>query len=76
MLSSVLKSKRAVDVNITIMRIFVRIRRMASSYKDLAKRIERVGKSQDIQGKRFSEIFKILDNLGKEQKNKTEIGFK
>jgi hypothetical protein len=77
MLSSVLKSKRAVDVNIAIMRTFVKIRRMASSYKGLAKRIERLEKSQDMHGKRFSEIFKILDNLGsEEEKNKKEIGFK
>jgi hypothetical protein len=75
MLSGVLKSKRAVDVNIAIMRTFVKIRRMAGSYKDLAKRIERLEKSQDMQGKRFSEIFKILDNLGSEE-NKKEIGFK
>jgi len=75
MLSSVLKSKRAVEVNIAIMRTFVKIRRMAGSYKDLAKRIDRLEKSQDTQGKRFSEIFKILDNLGKEETRK-EIGFK
>lgn len=48
---------------------------MASSYKDLAKRIERLEQSQDMQGKRFSEIFKILDNLGSEE-NRKEIGFK
>ena len=47
MLSSVLKSGRAVDINIAIMRVFVKIRRMAGSYKDLAKRIERLEKSQD-----------------------------
>lgn len=76
MLSSVLKSGRAVDINIAIMRVFVRIRRMASSYKDLAKRIERLEKSQDMHGKRFSEIFKILDHLGSEEENnKKEIGF-
>jgi hypothetical protein len=77
MLSSVLKSKRAVDVNIAIMRTFVKIRRMAGSYKDLARRIERLEKSQEMQGKRFGEIFKILDNLGSEEEsNKKEIGFK
>ncbi len=77
MLSSVLKSKKAVSINIAIMRVFVKIRRMAGSYKDLARKIERLEKSQEMQGKRFGEIFKILDNLGgEEESNKKEIGFK
>ncbi len=63
MLSSVLKSKKAVDINIAIMRVFVKIRRMAGSYKDLARRIEKLEKSQEMQGERFGKIFKILDNL-------------
>lgn len=39
MLSSVLRSKRAVAVNIEIMRAFVEIRRAAASYKELEKRL-------------------------------------
>ena len=59
------------------MRVFVKIRRMASSYKDLARKIERLEKSQEIHGKRFGEIFRLLDNLGSEEEsNKKEIGFK
>ncbi|PUB88037.1 MAG: DNA-binding protein [gamma proteobacterium symbiont of Ctena orbiculata] len=40
MLSSVLRSPRAVQVNITIMRTFVRLRDMLATHKDLAKKVE------------------------------------
>lgn len=40
MLSSVLRSRRAIDVNIAIMRAFVQLREMLSSHKDLARRID------------------------------------
>jgi hypothetical protein len=40
MLSSVLRSPRAVQVNITIMRTFVRLREMLATHKDLAKKVE------------------------------------
>ena len=40
MLSSVLRSKRAVQVNVTIMRTFVRLRQILASHRDLARKIE------------------------------------
>ncbi len=40
MLSSVLKSKRSVQVNIQIMRVFVKLRELILSHKDLARKIE------------------------------------
>ena len=40
MLSSVLRSERAVEVNILIMRAFVRLRSLLSSHKDLADKLE------------------------------------
>jgi hypothetical protein len=42
MLSSVLRSQRAVEVNIAIMRAFVRIRLMLSAHKDLAERLDKL----------------------------------
>jgi hypothetical protein len=39
MLSSVLKSKRAVEVNITLVRTFVRLRRMLASNEGLARKV-------------------------------------
>ncbi|HAM88305.1 TPA: DNA-binding protein [Candidatus Falkowbacteria bacterium] len=60
MLSSVLKSKRAVETNIIIMRAFVNIRKLVYSYKDLADKIMQIEKDSN---KKFSLIFKILDLL-------------
>jgi hydrogenase maturation factor HypE len=51
MLSSVLKSKRAVQVNIAIMRVFVKLREMIASNKELAKRLDKLEKKYDAQVK-------------------------
>ena len=47
MLSSVLRSARAVQMNILIIRAFVRLRKLLASNKDLAARIERLEANQD-----------------------------
>jgi phage regulator Rha-like protein len=49
MLSSVLRSKRAVQVNIEIIRAFVRLRQMLASNKELAKRLDELEKKYDAQ---------------------------
>ena len=72
MLSSVLKSERAIEMNIIIMRAFVKIRNLIYSYKDLAEEMEKTKKQ-------IGRIFKILDGLTKnknDDKEKLEIGFK
>jgi hypothetical protein len=51
MLSSVLRSKRAVQVNIEIMRAFVRLRKMLASHADLARKLEGLEKKYDAQFK-------------------------
>lgn len=53
MLSSVLKSERAVQVNILIMRAFVHLREMIASHRDLARRLD------DLE-KRYDEQFKVV----------------
>ena len=78
MLSSVLRSKKAIQVNVAIMRIFVNIRKFVSSYDGLAMNIAELEKKYD---KKIYKIFKVLDYLTKEsedekKKNKREIGFK
>lgn len=74
MLSSVLKSKRAIQTNILIMRAFVKIRNLVYSYKDLAEKIEKIERTYN---KEITKIFKILDYLTKENTGeKNEIGFK
>ena len=75
MLSSVLNSKRAVQVNIQIMRAFIKLREMLSSNAELRKKILEMEHKYDAQ---FQEVFlairKLLDPP-KVQKLKKEIGF-
>ena len=60
MLSSVLKSERAVQVNIEIMRAFVRLRQILASHKDLAKKLEELEKKYDAQ---FKVVFDAIREL-------------
>lgn len=60
MLSSVLKSKRAVQVNIEIMRTFVRLRTMIASNKELARRLSELEKKYDRQ---FKVVFDAIREL-------------
>jgi hypothetical protein len=60
MLSSVLNSKRAVQVNITIMRVFVKLREMIASNKELAKRLDKLEKKYDAQ---FKVVFDAIREL-------------
>ena len=73
MLSSVLKSKKAIKINILIMRAFVQVRKLVYSYKDLADKIRKMEIKYD--GK-ISEIYRVLDLFNEEEKNQKEIGFK
>ncbi len=62
MLSSVLRSKRAVQVNIAIMRAFVRMREMIGSHKDLARKLDALEKKYDAQFKGvFDAIRQLMD---------------
>jgi len=75
MLSSVLNSERAIEINILIMRAFVQVRKLVYSYKDLADKIRKMEMKYD--GK-IADIYRVLDLFDKEEKNnkKQEIGFK
>ena len=74
MLSSVLKSERAIEMNIIIMRAFVKIRNLIYSYKDLAEKMEKMERTYN---KKIGKIFEILDKLTQtENKERQEIGFK
>lgn len=75
MLSSVLHSARAVQVNIAIMRTFVQLRRLMDSNRDLARRIDALESRYDEQ---FSAVFDAIKQLitdDKQRKNKRPIGF-
>jgi hypothetical protein len=60
MLSSVLRSPRAIEVNIAIMRTFVQLRRLMDSNRDLAHRIEALEKKYDEQ---FAVVFEAIKKL-------------
>ena len=73
MLSSVLNSERAVQVNIAIMRTFVKLREMIASHKDLAKRLAALEKKYDAQ---FKVVFDAIRQLMEQPKTKRRrIGF-
>jgi len=60
MLSSVLRSKRAVQVNIEIMRAFVRLRRMLASNEELARKLAALERKYDAQ---FKGVFDAIREL-------------
>jgi len=60
MLSSVLRSARAVEVNIAIMRTFVQLRQLMDTNRDLARKIEAMEKKYDEQ---FAEVFAAIKEL-------------
>ncbi|MEK6599813.1 MAG: ORF6N domain-containing protein [Deltaproteobacteria bacterium] len=60
MLSSVLNSKRAIQVNIAIMRAFVKLREMLATNKDLARKIHEMEKKYDSQ---FKVVFDAIHQL-------------
>lgn len=60
MLSSVLKSRRAVQVNIQIMRAFVKLRELLNTHKDLARKLDELEKKYDAQFKSVFDAIKML----------------
>ena len=73
MLASVLRSKRAVQVNIQIMRAFVRLRQLLSTHADLAKKLEALEQKYDSQ---FRVVFEAIRALMEDPTPpKRKIGF-
>jgi phage regulator Rha-like protein len=82
MLSSVLKSDRAVDMGISIVRAFIKLREMLATHKDLAHKIEELERTQKSHGRNLSEINSVLNELmnppkveSKSENSKNPIGF-
>lgn len=74
MLSSVLNSERAIQVNVEIMRAFVRLRELMATHKDLARKLEVLERKYDAQ---FKVVFDAIRQLmaAPEPKEK-KIGFR
>ena len=74
MLSSVLRSKRAVQVNVEIMRAFVRLRRILAENAGLARRLDELEEKYDVQ---FKVVFDAIRQLmAPPQKLRRSIGFR
>jgi hypothetical protein len=79
MLSSVLGSPKAVQVNIQIMRIFTRIRQLLTDNTELRLEIEQIKKKLHNQNQNIELVFKYLDELLEKQVNpkpRKQVGFK
>jgi hypothetical protein len=77
MLSSVLKSGRAVRVNIAIMRAFVKLREILATHRELAKRLEQLEGRFDQHDAQIQEVFEAIRALlaPKPDTSKRRIGF-
>jgi len=79
MLTSVLNSDKAIDVNIPIMRAFVFLRQYALTHKDLT---EKLAELESTYNKKFKDVYEAINYLLKkdkhviEQKERTKVGFK
>jgi hypothetical protein len=78
MLSSVLRSPRAIEVNIAIMRTFVRLRQLLATHEELARRLEQLEWRQNEQGQEIRAVFETIEHLIEAPAEETErrrIGF-
>jgi hypothetical protein len=79
MLSSVLKSKKAIQMNIAIMRAFVMMRQWALNYRELAERLDELEK---LHGQRFDDVEQVLkyliqkDNQNAQHAQRKQVGYK
>lgn len=77
MLSSVLRSERAVQVNIQIIRVYTKMRQLLFDNKELWQKIERIEQSFAKHDEQIGIIFKALKTLLiQEEKPRPQIGFK
>jgi len=77
MLSGVLRSDRAIAVNIEIMRAFIELRRVASSYAEIEKRLEQIERRIGGHDEQLEQIFKALRQLmAPPPQSKRPIGFR
>ncbi len=77
MLSSVLNSPPAIQVNISIMRVFVKMRLWAANYEDLLKKINALSVNQSEHNEHIRNIYQIIEELVRPALTERKpIGFK
>ncbi len=80
MLSSVLNSDRAIEVNIQIMRVFTKLRELMLSHKDLARKIDEIERKFSEVDKKFVAVFEAIRRLidapiPSDNYKRTKVGF-
>ena len=63
MLASVLKSQKAIQMNIAIVRAFIKLRELLATHKDLVLEIEKIKKEQKGQNQRIQTIIDIISRM-------------
>ena len=82
MLSSILNSRRSIEVNIAIMRTFTLLRKMLLVHKDVLKEIDEIKRTIEGQNHNIQLIFEYLNQLEKadqqelDHQNRKQIGYK
>jgi hypothetical protein len=76
MLSSVLRSHRAVQVNVEIMRAFVRLRRLHGDHADLARRIDELEATFDYRFRVVFDAIRALQQPPEAPSSRPPIGFR
>lgn len=77
MLSSVLRSRRAVRINIQIIQTFIRLRQWALTHKEFAQKLEELERKIATHDKRIEAIFDVIRELiNPPEKNRPAIGFR
>jgi hypothetical protein len=76
MLSSVLKSDTAIDVNIQIIRIFTQIRQLILSHKDLLLKVEEIEKKVSSQDEKVELLFKYVKKFIQSEEERPRVGYK
>lgn len=78
-LSSVLNSSKAIEINIQTIRVFTKMRELLTDTLSLKQEIEQIKKKLSSQGKNIELVFNYLDELIQKKENikpRTKIGFK
>jgi seryl-tRNA synthetase len=77
MLSSVLRSKRAIEVNIAIMRAFVKLREMLATHKELSRKLSDLEQRLEKHDDHIQTIFEAIRQMmaPSVKKGKKKIGF-
>lgn len=72
MLASVLKSKKAIKMNIAIIRAFVALKQFIINYKDLASQINEIKNSVTNHSEQLNQIYDAIENMMDEKEDKKE----